>query len=296
MSRSLIILIAAISLFATGLAGAACNSGGDKEDEDRPTATADAGTSDDEETPESDDDATPTRETDDDGDDDEDETPSAQSTRASGSGAALHSFDSFHYTVDVGFTVDGEDGGIGVNIEGDYVAPDSHSYVQSFSFGGLSGSESAVIIGDDAWSREGEGDWEEATASLLNTDLTSADPEFFSDEEFIGDIEVLDSEDDVVDGREARRYEFSLDQLDTIVGILGDEFLEDIEGVEDLSMIVWIDEEEGVLLRAELTATATAAALGESGLDLEPDQLVTIHMNILVSGVNDDSIEVEAPI
>lgn len=290
MSRWLLILIATISLSAT-LVMSACGGGGSKNGGDRPTATADAGGNDDVETPDEGD-ASPTRAS-----SRRTATPRAERTSTStGGGTSLNTFDSFHYTVEIGFTVDGEDGGIGVNIEGDYVAPESHSYVQSFSFGGLSGSESAVIIGDDAWSREGEGDWAESSPSLLNTDLTSADPDFFSDPEFIDDIAVLDSVDDEVDGREARRYEFTLDQLDAIVAILGDEFLEDLDGVEDLSMTVWVDKEETALLRAELSATASAEALGDTGLDLEPGQLVTVQMNILVTDVNDDSIEIEAPI
>jgi hypothetical protein len=292
--------ITAVVAIALASATTACNSGGDKKDAN-PTPTAAAATDDDDETPDDADDddaATATRESGDAEDDegDDDATPRAQSTRSSGPGPALHAFESFHYAVEIGFTVDGEDGGIGVNIEGDYVSPDSHSYVQTFSFGGISGSESAVIIGEDAWSREGDGDWEESSPSLLDTDLTSADTEFFSDEEFIGDIEVLDSEDDVVDGREARRYQFSLDDLDTIVELLGEEFLEDMEGVEDLSMVVWVDKDESALLGAELTATTTAAALGDSGLDLDPDQLVTVQMTISVTDVNDGSIEIEPPV
>lgn len=293
MFRWLSLITAVIALALAGAVLTACNSGGDKKDEDRPTATARAGSADDETPDDADEDATATRES---GDDDDDVTPRAQSTRSSAPGPALHAFDSFHYTVEIAFTVEGEDGGIGVNIEGDYVSPDSHSYQQSFSFGGISGSESAVIIGDDAWSREGDADWEESDPSFLNTDLTSADPEFFTDPEFIDDIAVLDSEDDEVDGREARRYEFSLDDLDTIVELLGEDFLEDMEGVEDLSMIVWVDKEESALLGAELTATTTAATLGDSGLDLDPDQLVTVQMTINVTQVNDDSIEIEAPI
>lgn len=292
MFRWISLIIAAITLALAGAVLTACG-GGDKNDE-RPTATARAGSGDDDETPDdAEDDATATSES---GDDDDDVTPRAQSTRSSVPGPALHAFDSFHYTVEIGFSVDGEDGGIGVNIEGDYVSPDSHSYEQTFSFGGITGSESAIIIGDDAWSREGQSDWEESSLSLLDTDLTSADPEFFSDPEFIDDIAVLDSEDDEVDGREARRYEFSLDDLDTIVELLGEEFLEDMEGVEDLSMVVWVDKEESALLGAELTATTTAAALGDSGLDLDPDQLVTVQMTIRVTNVNDDSIEIEPPV
>lgn len=291
MSRWLIIVIAAVSLSVTGIAVAACSGGGDKDEEgDRPTATAQSSTGGDEETPDDAGEATPTRAS-----GQRTATPRAARTSTS-AGPALHSFDSFHYSVEIAFTVDDEDGGIGVSIEGDYVSPDSHSYVQSFSFGGLSGSESAIIIGDDAWAREGEADWEESSPSFLNTDLTSADPDFFSDPEFIEDIEVLDSDDDEVDGREARRYEFSLDDIDTIVEILGDEFLEDMEGVEDLSMTVWVDKEETALLRAELTATASAEALGDTGLDLDPGQLVTVEMHILVTQVNDGSIEIEAPI
>ena len=52
--------------------------------------------------------------------------------------------------VEIAFNVAGEDVAISGRIEGDYVAPDAHSYTQEFSFAGISGSEAAVIIGGEA--------------------------------------------------------------------------------------------------------------------------------------------------
>ena len=85
--------------------------------------------------------------------------------------AGLIPFDSLHYVVDLEITIaqpgEAEETFISGQVEGDYVAPDSHAFTNTFEFGGLSGTEEIVIIGDDAWIREGQGDWT-ATSRLAS--------------------------------------------------------------------------------------------------------------------------------
>ncbi|MBI5288128.1 MAG: hypothetical protein HY873_04060 [Chloroflexi bacterium] len=283
--------------------GAACGGGGKKKDADGGKATATRSADSGDETP--DDDASPTKRA-----SSKTSTPTKKTTTSArkttaplktkaATAVAGVDLDSFHYQVEIGFSVVGETESIGGTIEGDYVAPDSHSYSQQFSFAGISGSEDAVIIGGEAWHREGESDWEEADPDTLNTDLTSADPEFIAgDTEFIEDIDVLDSEDSDVDGRAARKYSFSLDDIEALSGLLGDDFLDasDLQDIEDFSMVIWIDEDNDVILRADLTATAKAAALGDTGLGVDADQSVKVTLTLLLTNVNDDSIEIEPPI
>jgi|CXWL01.1.fsa_nt_gi hypothetical protein len=214
------------------------------------------------------------------------------------SGDAAIDLDSFHYQVEISFSVVGEGGAINGSIEGDYVAPDSHSYQQTFSLGGISGSEAVIIIGDDAWQREGEGDWSIVDRLDLDTDLTSADDEFIADAQFIDDIAALDSEESDVDGRPARKYAFTKDDIEAITDILGEGFLsgDELADIEDFSFVIWVDEDRDVILRAELEATALASVLGDTGLSVDPGQFVTISLILHLSDVNDKGIEIEPPI
>ena len=224
-------------------------------------------------------------------------TPTPEKSTGSNGDAAID-LDSFHYQVEISFSVAGEDGTIGGSIEGDYVAPDSHSYTQTFSLGGISGSEEAIIIGDDAWQREGSGDWSIVDRFDLDTDLTSADDEFIADAQFIDDIAALDSEKSDVDGRPARKYSFTKDDIEAITDILGEDFLsaDDLADIEDFSFVIWVDEDRDVILRAELEATALASVLGDTGLDVDPSQTVIISLSLHLSDVNDKSIEIKPPI
>lgn len=219
--------------------------------------------------------------------------------------AGLIPFDSLHYVVDLEITIaqpgEADETFISGQIEGDYVAPDSHAFSNTFEFGGLSGTEEIVIIGDDAWIREGQGDWT-ATSRLapeiVNTlDLTSADPGFLSATDLAEGISALDSEPDSVNGVQTRRYQIPKEAIETLSEILGEDFLADTAGLEDFEMTVWLDEETDGLVRAELTATASPDIFGDdAGFNLAEDATVTISMTIDVTQINDPAIEIEPPI
>ena len=219
--------------------------------------------------------------------------------------AGLIPFDSLHYVVDLEITIaqpgEAEETFISGQVEGDYVAPDSHAFTNTFEFGGLSGTEEIVIIGDDAWIREGQGDWT-ATSRLASEiadtiDLTSADPGFLSATDLAEGIGALDSEPDSINGVQTRRYHIPKEAVQTLSEILGEDFLADTAGLEDFEMTVWLDEETDGLVRAELTATASPDIFGgDAGFNLAEDATVTISMTIDVTQINDPDIEIEPPI
>ncbi len=230
------------------------------------------------------------------------ETPEADET----SGPAAESpFDSFHYTVDLAFTVsdpsEGDNSLISGRVEGDFVAPDSHAFSTTFEFIGLSSTQELVIIGDNAWMREGSGDWTELDRSDAEVqgalDLTSADPGFLQDPEFASDLAKLDSESETINGVETRHYSISKDDVEALADLLGEDFLGDTSGIEELEMDVWLEKETDALVRAELTATASPDLLADGApFELSPDALVTISMNIDVSQINDSGIKIEPPV
>lgn len=214
-------------------------------------------------------------------------------------------FESYHYVVDVSFSVEepGEETSelITVEVEGDYVGPDSHAYANSFAFAGISASQEVVIIGDDAWIRLGGGDWSVTSRAdpdvLDSIDLTSADPEFLQDAEFAADFAALDSEREERNGVQTRKYFIPREAVETLVDILGEGFLEDAGGLQEFEMTVWLEDETDALVRAELQAVASPELLGdEAGFAVSSDATINLSMLIDVTQINDDSISIEPPI
>lgn len=214
-------------------------------------------------------------------------------------------FDSFHYTVDLELTISEPDEGgqsfIALQIEGDFTAPDSHSFVSTFQFAGLSGTEEVVIVGDDAWIREDGGEWTQTTLSSRDIQdaisLSSADPDFLQDQQFAEDLAALDSETETINGVETRRYHIPKDTIEAIADLLGEGFLEDAAGIEEFEMTVWLEEESAALIRAELTATASPELFGDDqGFGLATDGTVDMSMIVNVTQINDSEIEIEPPI
>ena len=266
------LLIAAIAVLATG--AAACKSSKKKAEPARTSTPA----------------ATAERET---------PRPTAPS------GASASPFDSFHFTVDLDFQVDDpaqpDSSLIKGRVEGDFVAPDSHAFSSTFEFFGLSFSEEAVIVGEDAWYRETGGEWRATTRDDPDVQnalsLTSADPGFLQDPEFESNLSSLDSEDDVKNGVETRRYTITREQVQALSQLLGEDFLQDAAGIEELEMTVWLEKESGAMVRAELSATAGAEALGgDSTFNLSEGATVIIEMTIDVTQIDDEGISVEPPI
>jgi len=219
---------------------------------------------------------------------------------------AASPFESYHYTVDLEFSVEREgadEGGvINGSVEGDFVAPDAHSFHTTFDIGGLSGTEEAVIIGDEAWYRGYGEEWRETTRDdpdvVSAIELTSADPGFLSAGDLAEDLAALDSESEERNGVSTRRYHIPREAVETLIDLFGDEFLQDTSGLQDFEMTVWLEEESGALVRAEFLATASPEIFGDepSVFDLPPDATLVVSMVIDLSQINDASISIEPPI
>jgi hypothetical protein len=283
MQRASATVLLLISLLFSAATFAACGDGGDGDDGE-PTATQAEPTG-------SAGEATPTE---------EDGGPTEEPV-------AAIPFDSFHYTVDLDFQVNDPEGGteqppIGGTVEGDFVAPDSHRVQTRFEFVGVSVVEEVVIIGEDAWYREGEaGDW---TATSLSDErvqsaisLSSADPDFLPGPDFAEDIAALESEPEERNGVQTRRYHIPAEALRTLGDLLGEDFFGNLEGVQEFEMTVWLEEETGGLVRAELSAVTTADALGEDApFALGEGFTASITLVIDLTEINSRSISIEPPV
>jgi hypothetical protein len=232
-------------------------------------------------------------------------TPQATTTpKASATSSAVNALDSYHYIVNIKFELSGSNNGVTGTIEGDYVDPDSHSFTQTFDVGGIQGSESTVIIGDDAWLKgTGDTEWRATTADdpdvTGSLDLTSADPSFFADQSFVDDINAFDSKSESVDGRNARRYDFDRDQFAKLGDAFGSDIISpsDLAGIDAFNMTVWVDEETDTLIRAELTASGPAdELLKDSPISSNPGDTASITLNFHITQVNDKSIKIDPPI
>lgn len=230
-------------------------------------------------------------------------TASATGTPKSSGISATNGLDSYHYTVNIEFSVTGNANGINGKIEGDYVAPGSHAFTQTFEVAGIKGEESTVIIGGDAWQKQTSGDWKKTTADdpavVSSTDLTSADPTFFADQSFVDDIKVFQAKKDTVDGRAARRYDFDRDQFAQLGDAFGSDIISpaDLAGITDFKMSVWVDEDTGTLARAEITASGPAAELlKNSPITSKPGDTASISLKFTITQFNDKSIKIEPPI
>jgi len=232
-------------------------------------------------------------------------TPAGAKTAQPTTGASASPlFDSFHYTVDLDFQVNDPNQTQGSlikgKVEGDFVAPDSHSFTSQFDLAGLSYSEQAVIIGQDAWYKEGGSDWRATTrddADVQNAlSLTSADPGFLQDPEFSDNLSALDSQSDTMNGVETRRYFIPKEAVQALSQLLGDSFLKDAAGLQDFEMTVWLENQTGGLIRAELTATASPDVFGaDSPFDVSAGSTVSIAMTINLTQLNDGSISIRSP-
>jgi len=233
------------------------------------------------------------------------EEPSSDATPSDGP-AGTSPFESYHYTVDLEFSVEdagaGEGGVISGLVEGDYAAPDSHSFRTTFDIAGLSATEEAVIIGDRVWYRSSGDEWRETTRDdpdvVSAIELTSADPGFLTADELGQDLAVLDSETEERNGVSTRRYHIPRDAVDALIALFGDEFLQDTSGLKDFEMTVWLEEESGALVRAEFSASATPDIFAgdPAGFDLPPDATLIISMVIDLTRINDVSISIDPPI
>jgi hypothetical protein len=215
---------------------------------------------------------------------------------------------SFNYRVALTFDVvapgDADGDGIEGTIEGAFRAPDSHSFTQRFTLGGITFNESLILIDGDAWYREGgDGPWEQLARddpAVLNAiDLTSADPEFLgTDEELVDGIALLENELETLDGRLTHRYEFTQDDMASLSGLLDEDLLggTTLEGVRNFLLRIWLDDITGAMRRAELSATLDPAAIGDVPFEVPAGADVEFRLIVDVTDTDDPSILIEPPV
>jgi hypothetical protein len=189
-------------------------------------------------------------------------------------------------------------------VDGTFVAPDLHAWTQTGSVGDISVREEWVFLPDAAWRRDGgAGAWEQLSRgegeALANADLTSLDRDFLAlDEDFVESLSALQAQADTVDGRTARYYVLTQNDIDTISRLLGPDAFggAPIDEIRDLEFRIWLDDETGALLRADFSATAPPEALGdEPPFAVAPGSVLRLRLTVALRDVNSDAVTVEPP-
>lgn len=226
-------------------------------------------------------------------------TPAAAATPAGPStGIAPSDFlDSFHFTSDISVAVNG---GIELNVEGNYQAPDRIACTIIGGIGGVTfAKDELIVIGDDAWLNTGTG-WQSTTASdrdvQTDLDLCPGWAGYWSELDFTGELgQLAGGERETVNGVPAVRYDVG----SAFQGLAGLGLLPPgLGGVEMEVFDVWLAEDGLWPVAMEMIATGDPEALAEA-MGLPPGEAAvgeaSLRMRIDISQVDSTSIRVEPP-
>jgi hypothetical protein len=224
-------------------------------------------------------------------------TPIATPAGPSTSIAPSEFVDSFHFTSDISVTANG---GIVLNVEGDYQAPDRIACSISGGIGGVTfAKDELIVIGDDAWLDTGSG-WTSTTASdpEVQSDLSLCPgwADYWTGLDFITDLSQLPGgEQGTVNGVPAIRYDVG----DAFQGLASLGLLPpNLEGVVIDLFEVWLAQDELWPVAMEMIATGDAQAWAKA-MVLPSDEASTgeasLRMRIDISQVDSPSIRIRPP-
>ena len=229
------------------------------------------------------------------------ESPAAEGPTAAPTDAGALSLDRFHYQASLTLLeTTGEAKQVSVSTEGDFQAPDRHSFTYLTGLGEASIRRSAVVIGDTAWLNEGEGPWRELGANdpqiagLLSAAFSTIRPQFLGGPEFAQvreSVRRLPSNEEFVNDVAAEHYRVDASDSELIESFLDGGPL--LQGVQELRWELWLAEDGGWPVRVLATGTVTRELdiLGELGL-----QAPTVwELRVDISRPNDPALTVDAP-
>jgi hypothetical protein len=221
-------------------------------------------------------------------------TPTLTPTPAVTGGPPTDYLDTFHATLDLSMEMD--DLGMNVAIEGDFEATDSCSCDLSASMGGMPlVEERVIVIGNSAWIDTGDG-WRNTTPSdpevVEAAGMCPACPSFWEDLAF--EVPPLAGEHEDKNGVPATHYTLE----DLYPGLAGiGPIPEDLEGVSIDALDLWVAEDGEWLVCLDavdmcVEGEALEQFMGSLGEEVES---VCITMGIDITKANDPSIRVNAP-
>jgi hypothetical protein len=210
--------------------------------------------------------------------------------------------DSFHYVASLTLRESQPDGRqVTVSTEGDYQAPDRHSFTFLTGLGTATVRSSAVVIGSDIWIRQGEGSWRKTAlddpqvGTLIGSAFSTIRPQFLGGAEFEQvreNVRRLPSNEEFVNDVQTVHYRVDASANDFIASFVeGSSGL--IENVQSLRWELWLaqDGEWPVRIVASGTVDREMPILQDLGL-ATPTQW---ELRVDITRPNDRTLTVEAP-
>jgi hypothetical protein len=218
--------------------------------------------------------------------------------------SALLDLDRFHYVATLelhGADVDEAPDDVIITTEGDFQAPDRHSFSYTTQLSGATIRESAVVIGGRVWLRAGDSAWREATPEdpqaqeLFATAFSPIRPGFLGGADFrrVRDtVRRLPSTLEFVNEIRANHYQVGQEAIEYLEAFLSDEAL--LTDAQHLRWDVWLAEEGvwPVRLVASGTVTSDLGILQQLNLKPPSDWLLRID----ITRPNDPALSVQAPL
>ena len=210
----------------------------------------------------------------------------------------------FHYRAAVTLREqvgEGEARELVISTEGDFQQPDRHAFTFITRSGDAAVVRRVVLIGEEAWVRQGDDVWRMATtddpqvAELLAVAFSTVRPGFLSGPEFDRVREAirrLTSTDEAVNGILADRYQVGENGKEFFETFLADDRL--LQNVEGLSWDLWLAQDGAWPVRLLASATITADLTILDELDLAAPVLWELRVDI--SRPNDPTLTVIAPL
>jgi hypothetical protein len=189
---------------------------------------------------------------------------------------------------------------VAISTEGDFQWPDRHAFSYSTQFGTTVIRQSVVVIGGEAWLREGEEPWRRVTqdelssTGLLSSAFTTIRPGFIVGGEFERvreSVPNLPSTEEAANGVPADRYTVGVAGQDYLRAFLEDDQL--LSAVRDVSWELWLARDGGwpVRLLAKATIVSPLPVLTQLALPLP----TLWELLIDVSRPNDPTLTIVAP-
>jgi hypothetical protein len=217
--------------------------------------------------------------------------------------SALIELGRYHYVTTLwlrGTNSDGSTNDVVVTTEGDYQAPDRHSFTYTTQIPGAAVKISAVVIGDKIWLRNGNDPWKETSPEdpqvlrLLGVTFSPINPGFLGGASFRQAREAVQRLPNTLEFvNEVRAYHYS-------VGAAGaryfDQLLAQDPGalqLEDMKWDAWLAQEGSWPVRLQATGTVTNDMPILEDLNLSPPTGWTLRVDI--SRPNDPTVSVQAP-
>ncbi|MEZ4501059.1 MAG: hypothetical protein R3C39_00325 [Dehalococcoidia bacterium] len=216
--------------------------------------------------------------------------------------ASPSDLESFRYDLNAKISGGGGDlgGGSGVNLSIDFtvdasgaiVAPDRQQSTIKADLGFLSINLESISIGEDSWTREPGGEWTTASEGGfgdLGFDVSPTDVLPTEDDQTLSDLRDIladrEWESEEVNGIDAVRYDITREDLVAMVTETGTaQDLADLEDMQEFDGSIWLERSTGIPVKLLVDASGTVD--GEEN---------TIHLELNLKDLNDDSIEIEPP-